>query len=219
MSDLTDLRASVFSLLRDSAKQVFSDDEVDQAIRMALLDYSEALPKTGAAVLTLASDGPEVDLSGLPPFQSVVRLYWPWDADLPYGRQVPNRVLGWETYTNGGSAWALLTVRGNEIPPAGSRVRLHYTLAHAIAGLNGAEQTSLPASHLDLLGRGAAGYAFLCRAADVGDVLDKALCERLGGSLLDSFRSMLADLAANAQRAGSAILQWRAMDKYDPIAL
>ncbi len=218
MTDLTDLRTSVLSLLHDSAKLVFSDDEVDQAIRMALLDYSEALPKTCASVLTLTSDGPEVDLASLPPFQAVVRLYWPWDANQPYGRQAPNRVLGWETYTDGGSARALLSLRSGEIPPAGSQMRLHYTLAHVIGGLNGAQQTSLPATHLDLLGRGAAGYAFLCRAADPGDVLDKDLCERLGTRLLDSYRTMLADLAANAQRAGSAILQWRAMDKYDPIA-
>lgn len=218
MSDLSDLRTNVLSLLRDAEKHVFSDDEIDQAIRMALLDYSEALPKTGAAVLTLACDGPEVNLSGLPAFRAVVRLYWPWDASLPYGRQEPNRVLGWETYTSGGSAWALLSVRGGQIPPAGSQMRLHFTYEHTIAGLNGAGQTSLPAAHLELLGRGAAGYAFLCRAADLGDVLDKDLCERLGGRLLDSYRAMLADLAANSQRAGSAILQWRPMDKFDPIA-
>ncbi len=208
MSDLDELRQTVLTLIQDQSSLVCSLEEVDTCLRMALLDYSAANPLGGAAVISLTADGRQVDVSALPRQCEIRRVYFPWDASKPFAEQEKNRVSGWETYTLSGSAALLFETQAGSPPRPGQQVRIHYTTYHTVAGLNGADQTSLPAQHLDLLARGAAGYALLCGAADRADLLDKALLERLASSLLESFRLMLAEIAKDVNRAGSAVLQW-----------
>jgi hypothetical protein len=223
MTTLTDLRTSILSLLQDPSKYVFTDTEVDDGIKMALLSYSNALPLLKAQVITLARDGNEIDLSSISDIIAIQRVYYPWDSARTIDDQQPNQVKSWELYSDSGSATALLDTAppypGGEsmIPATGEQVRIHYATVHTIAGLSGATATTVPTRHLDLIAEGAAGYALLSGAADRSEILDKTLLERLSSQHLTRFDVLLKEFAAASQRTSSTLAKWQKMDKYDRI--
>lgn len=210
--ELAEFRLSIRTLIQDSGGQFFEDAELDAALAQALLDYGEANPHGGSAVIGLTGEG-ILPLAGLPAGAHVVRVYYPWNADLPLLKQENNQVLIWEEVKDG-TALGLET-SGADLPQTGSSARVHYLTPHTVAGLNGATETSVPEIHAGVIVRGAAAYAMLSGSADRSEVLDRPVLEHLGQVLMEGYRLLLDEVMKSTRRAGSAILQWRGMDKFE----
>jgi hypothetical protein len=164
MASLSGLRQRLENQLKDSGNRIWAASELDEAIRCALDDVNLACPRAVRQIVTLERDGSEIELniSGL---LDVVDVWYPFEssrADSP-----PNRVQGW-TLTPGNPLILELRLNGRS-PASGEKLRLDYTAAHTLAGLNGAESDSLPAVHEGIVLRGAAVYAALARTAERGE--------------------------------------------------
>jgi hypothetical protein len=224
MSDLTNLRDLVELHLQDTTNLVFSTDQVDAAIRLALMDYGLTVPCIKQSVITLAADGVEVPLSSLPSFQFIVSAWWPWDSTKDLPDQDPNEVLGWDILQDSGSASISLITAGGITPLSGEQLRLHFATLHTITGLasspGGAAEalTSVPLTLFSLIARGAAGYALLANTVNRDDVLKPDLLIKVAGEWLKSYRQSLDILAAYLASDSSSFLHWPGMDKYDPIS-
>src|SRR5512141_2906339 len=106
--DLTGMRSRVRSILMDESKLGWDDASLDEAVREALDDYSLLRPLVKAAIITLAADGPEVDLSGLADFTDLIQVFAPWSqAALPE----ENIVRGWTQFWDGTQPKAVLYTR------------------------------------------------------------------------------------------------------------
>lgn len=223
MSDLTNLRDLVELHLQDTTNLVFSTDQIDAAIRIALMDYSLAIPNIKQSVITLVDDGVEVDLASLPSFQFIASAWWPWSTTKDLPDQDPNEILGWSVMSDSGSAALSLITAGGDVPLTGDKIRLHYATSHTIIGLaaspGGAAETvtSIPLSHLSMIAQGAAGYALLANSANRDDVLKPDLTIKLAVEWLRNFRDSLSLLSSYLASDSSAFLQWPGMDKYDRI--
>ena len=214
MTTLTELRIQVLTLLQDIGLYVFTNDEIDQALRMALLDYSESSPLIKSSILDVDIAGNEVDLSTLPNIRNIERVYYPWDTTVGIDEQDPNTILRWELINDAGSAKAFVV--STQSIEADTCIRVHYTAPHTIGGLLTATDTTIPVYHYDLIVRGAAGYALASGAADRTELLDKNLMLKLSNLYLVQFTMMCNDLAAARFRAG-AVMKWAHMDKHDRV--
>lgn len=214
MTTLTDLRTQVLTLLQDTSLNVFTNDEIDQAIRMALLDYSEASPCIKSSILDVDTAGNELDISELANIRNIERIYYPWDTTVGIDEQDPNTVTRWELIIDSGSAQAF--VETTQPIAADTCIRVHYSVPHTIAGLLSATETTVPVYYFDLIVKGAAGYALSSGAADRSELLDKSLMLKLSNLYLDQFKTMCNELAAARFRAG-AVMKWAHMDKHDRI--
>jgi hypothetical protein len=219
MTVIDTLRSATLTLLQDTSNYVFSQAEVDTALRQALLDYSNDCPRPAQITLN-AAGGSLLDLSAASGLLSLQKIHWRWDAAIDALEQESNRVQGWRFFLDSGSAQAQLLLSDGtpSYPQAGDAVRVEYEAAHTIAGLadeNGISPSvsSVPSAHLELLVRGAAGYAFLSGAADRSDLLDRALSERLGNAFLLRFHNQLERLGRGRNAMVTAL--WRGMDKYE----
>jgi hypothetical protein len=228
MSDLTNLRDLVELHLQDTGNLVFSTDQIDAAIRIALMDYSLAVPQVKQEIITLAADGAEVPLSSLPSFQFIISAWWPYDSTLDFPSQSPNSVLGWDIVHlsgSGGSSSASISLitAGGVYPLTGDQLRLNYACLHTITGGSSSPGsaldtvTSLPLAHFSLLAKGAAGYALLANASNRDDVLNPPLLIKLSSEWLKNFRDNLVLLSSYLDSDSSAFLQWPGMDKYDRV--
>lgn len=223
MTDLTNLRDLVELHLQDTTNLVFSTDQIDAAIRLAVLDYSLAIPNIKQSIITFASDGYEVSLSSLPSFQFIVSAWWPWDSTLDFTDQDPNSVLAWDVLQDSGSSALSLITSGGAIPLTGDQLRLYYASIHTITGLAASPGaavetvTSIPLSHLSMIAQGAAGYALLANSSNRDDVLNPDLVIKLAGEWLKNFRDSLALLSNYLASDSSSFLQWPGMDKYDRV--
>ena len=75
--NLADMRSNVLADLDDAGGDVWSNSEIDRAIRRALRDYSAVCPHRAEASVELDEDGREVDLCVLLTFFGEV-----WQATL-----------------------------------------------------------------------------------------------------------------------------------------
>jgi len=161
--NLSDMRSNVAADLDDAGGDVWSNSEIDRAIRRALRDYSAVCPHRAVATVELDADGHEVDISGVSSLAGVERVWYPYDAT---DADWPPR---WQkfTYRTDGT----LTLLVGPEPAAGESVRVYYWMPHTLNGLDSATATTLPAVDEDTIALGAAGYAALEKSrAAVGQV-------------------------------------------------
>lgn len=167
MASLSDLRQRLENQLKDSGNRIWAASELDEAIRCALGDLNLACPRVMRQVLTLEQDGREIELniSGL---IDVVDVRYPYES----GRagHPANQVEGW-VLTSGAPPVLELRLNGHA-PLAGEKLRLDYTAAHTLAGLDGAESSNLPTVYEGIVLRGAAVYAALARTAERGEAFE-----------------------------------------------
>lgn len=151
--DISTLRALLALDLGDTEGSTWTEDELDRALEKALGEYNLWLPMRQEVVRALEADGRQVNLSALEGLLSVERVWFPYEEDAWPAQ--------WCLFEYVGPALTILTPA---VPQAGQQFRLTYWAAHRIAGLAGAEATTLPAEDLELLLLGAAGYAALERS-------------------------------------------------------
>lgn len=189
-ADISALCALLALDLGDAGGETWTEEELARAVEKALGEYTLWLPLRQEAVLTLEEDGRQVDLSALGGLLGVERVWFPYED----GAWPPQ----WCSFECIGPALTLLTPA---LPQAGQQLRLVYWAAHRIAGLSGAEETTLPAEDLELLLMGAAGCAALERSRSaVGSINVSGYTPvhwaEWANDRLEGFRRRLRELAA-----------------------
>lgn len=141
---------------RDGGATVWTDAQVDTALRAALEAYSRVTARTVVGTLTLGSSGREISLASLTGLLTVREVWLPYSASAP--EHPPN-----QRYFIPLSPTTVYIADSAE-PAAGEVARVFYLALHTVDGLDGATATSVPAWHEQGLALGAAAYAAEARA-------------------------------------------------------
>jgi len=209
---LTTLRDRVEVVLMDTTNAKWDTGTLDEAIRAATAAYSSVCPVQGMTALTLATAGREISLSSLTTLLHVLRVWWEYTSTAP---EYPPKWREFEVWPG-----PVLWINDGEEPGAGDIVRVFYTSAHTLSGLDSATVTTIPDAHITPLVQGTAGFAALSRAVDRTEMLNvdgwdfKRLQEYAEGQLahFDAWLKQLATAEA-VQRAG--IAPTAALDRWE----
>ncbi len=216
---LTTLRARVQQFLSDTGATAYTTAAIDEAIRQALAEYSEVLPRQLDTVITVPTAGREIALSALTDLVAVTDVYWPYHSHEPEVWP-PNLVAGFALSWDDGQPLLTLTCKTGSQPQANDELRLWYTTPQHLDGLDDAAGTTILVAHESWLVIGAAGYAEVPRAGDISATYTEtartqANLEAWGQMRLAQFRSKLAQLAiTGAQRGQPFGAGWK-LDEYD----
>jgi hypothetical protein len=198
MTNLSEIITRVSSLLMDNSHQIWPEEALTESVRQALEEYNLAVPLTREESFPIENEDREILLDSLPGFREIVYIQYPW-APGEAGGGARNQVRGWHSWFAGGKPY--VAVRGPRVLKPGSHLRVLYLASHTLAGLDGAENTTIPAEHNGVLVRGAASYAALSRALDKIELRDYGsrriepeLLSNWGAAQAQSFRSALAAL-------------------------
>jgi len=125
----------------DDTNYRWTNDELDRHIAHAVKDFSEAIPYEQKATKATTSGSRELDISTLTDRIMVEAIEYPV-------AQFPRKYQRYSLWTD------TLTLLGDEVPD-GSNAYIYYGKLHTI----GAEGSSIPTKHEDLVATGAGGYA------------------------------------------------------------
>lgn len=170
---LTTLSDRVELTLFDAANERYAAADVEEAIEKAIDQYSLYSPHHLLDSVTLSSAGREVDISSLTDLVRVEKVWWDYDSSDP--AFPPN----WREF----EVWpgSILYINDVSAPESGDKVRIWYTAAHELNGLNAATATTIPAEDIAFIISGAAHFALQARAADLSETLtvDSKVVDRL----------------------------------------
>lgn len=152
MSNLATLRDLVELDLDDSGNDIWSTDDIDRALKRALVQYSEVNPQQIVGTITLSADGREISLSTLTGLSRVVKVWYPYTSTDP---EDPPSWVRWETW-----AGTLYIASGAE-PANGDKVRVYYHKLQTIDDLSGASATTVSIEDEEVIVLGAGAYAAL----------------------------------------------------------
>jgi hypothetical protein len=156
MSNLAAYRIGVLALLTDATNAIFSMNDIDQALRWALAEYSLRRPLIRTYMLSVdASTAVHILPADFITRQIVkVELYnSDWDSIVELAHYAYKR----------DEQWIIETQFGVD---AGEVLQVSYSDVHLIDDLDSAAGTTVPDADETLLELGAAGHAALMRALD-----------------------------------------------------
>ncbi len=216
---LTTMRTRVQVLLTDTGAIAYTTAALDEAIRLAMNDYSEVWPRQLDTVITLPAAGREIALSSLADLTNVTAVHWPYDSLDPEAWP-PNLVKGFALTFDDGQPLLTLTCNTGAQPQANDEMRVWYTTPQTLDGLDGAAGTSINLPHESWIALGAAGYAAILRAGDVSATYTEssavqANLEQWGAMCLAQFKSKLAQLSLTATQRGQPFGAGWKLDDYD----
>jgi hypothetical protein len=159
MMQASDFQAAMLVHLGDAAGERFCEALLEEALRQALGEYSRASPRLMSGTLTLTGAGQIQQLAALSGVQEVVELVFPYDLAATVYRPYTQP---WHFFWRDDQP--MLWLGGRPAPQAGQVLHVLYTAAHTIAGLDGAETTTLPPEHQVSISSGAAALAANGRA-------------------------------------------------------
>jgi hypothetical protein len=216
MTDLTGFRGRVRQALADTAATRYGDEAVDEALRLALAEYNPYSPNLLAANLTADSSGREQSLASLPGLLDVLEVTY------PAGSRPQADDCFWVSWRNGAG---MLYLGGENEPRAGDNLRLVYSAANTISGLDGASVTSLRCDHEGLLVIGASGHAAVTRAGGMSEVYGAQAAEHgqllaWGSARLEYFHRLLQEVRspAHVDHGPLPANRWR-LDRWDKAGL
>jgi len=152
--DINTYRQALEDMLEDRGNESWTEEEIDAAIRLALMDVSRRLPRSLSVNVTLDEDGRQVPTDSLADCLWIEEVWWPYEEGEYPPRLVPFEVREGEIF--------LYT---EAVPVAGDVVHVLYAGGHVISGLDGAVETTVPGEWRGVLTLGAAGYAALAKAS------------------------------------------------------
>lgn len=171
---LTTLRDRVELLLQDSGNAIWASGDVDEAIKEALGEYSLLSPDHAVGTVALSAAGREISISSLTGLIRVERVWWDYDSSTP--GYPPN----WRQF----QVWpgSLLYIDDASQPANGDTVRVWYTKAHTLNGLNSATATTVEVEDIPGLIAKSASVCAQMRAIELAETLnvDGEVTERLG---------------------------------------
>jgi hypothetical protein len=210
---LTTLRDRVERILSDTANAIWSTDDVDEAIRQALHEYSKARPLRAIGTITLAADGREISLSTLTGLLSVQRMWCDYTASDP---EWPANERPFEHWADQVKVYVL----GEYEPQSGDVARVFYTKLQTLNGLDSATATTFLDDDESLIAVGAAGYAATSRAVGLAEqvTLDRLTAQQVrawGMGKLQEFRAGLRIVARRAAYEGRSDVGLGPKDRWD----
>ena len=203
---LAQYEARVSALLMDTANTIWPTATLDECLRLALHEYSDASPLQFETVITLPGDSREIALAADRSRNGLRRLValrfrattetWP-----------PNRVRGWRLYWDDLQPVLYLETEDDAQPQLNDELRLWYSKIRTIQNLDSASITTVQAEHESWLVLGAAGHAAFARATDLAETVGVSAVSTpnlaaLGSRWLKEFRR---DLDSLAGRRGGAL--------------
>jgi hypothetical protein len=177
MSNLAAYRTAVLALLMDAAKVNFTDLDVDQALRWALAEYSNARPLIRTYMFSVISTTGEHELPADFATRQIVNVQlWNSDAD---------SVVDLEYYAYlVDEQWMVHTKYQVH---AGEVLQISYSIVHEIDDLDAAAGTTVPDADETLVQLGAAGHAALMRA------MNKIETINMNPDVVKAYRDTAAD--------------------------
>ncbi len=194
------LRVRVQLLLQDTNVR-WSSDDVDEAIRLALEEYSDKQPYHAIATVTVTSASREVDISGIPGVLRVEKVWWDYDSGSP---GYPPNWRQFEVWPGG-----ILYIDDDDTPEPNDVMRIWYTSMHTVNGLDGATSTTVPVDDVPAIIHLAAAFAAQARAVELAETLtvDDDVVSRLTAWAEDQRKharyAMREDLPAWQRRASA----------------
>lgn len=210
---LSVLRDRVERVLADTGNSIWSTDDVDEAIRQALHEYSKTRPQRAAATLTLSADGREIDVSPLSGLLSVSEIWCDYDSNDPQ----------WPENRRSFACWpdtAEVYITDDYEPQSGDVMRVFYTKLQTLSGLDSETTTSFSDDDESLIAAGAAGYAATSRAVDLAEqvTLDRLTAQQVrawGLAKLQEFRSGLKTIARRMSLEGKSDVELPELDRWE----
>ena len=152
------------SMLQDASNLKWSTDDLDEAIRQALEQYTLYDPVHAITTVELSSDGREIDISAVTNLLRVEKVWWDYDSATP--GYPPN----WRKF----DVWpgSILYIDDDAQPASGDTLRIWYTKPHTLNGLDSATVTTIPLEDIGFLIGGAASYAAKTRAIELSESLN-----------------------------------------------
>jgi hypothetical protein len=164
MAALTEIQSRVRTVLEDAGKARFTDNLLTSAIRQALDQIDQRLPRNLTAEITVLTTGREQPLSGLEGCLFLTKLVCPCNGATSQEFEPETR---FSYILRDGTP----TVRflGRSIPQAGEVIEVHYAAQNTISGLDDAEVSTLSPACENALVNGAAGFACQLRAGSLAE--------------------------------------------------
>ena len=210
---LTTLRDRVELILADSGNAIWSTDDIDEAIRQALHEYSKTRPLRAVSTLSLGADSREIDVSSLSGLLGVSGAWIPYTSTDP---EYPANVVPFEFWPDQGKIYVV----GAYEPQNGDTARIFYTKLQTLNGLDSATSTTFPGDDETLIASGAAGYAATSRAVDLAErvTLDRLTAQQVrawGLAKLQEFRSGLKAVAKRMALESPGNVELSALDRWE----
>jgi hypothetical protein len=210
---LATLRDRVEQILMDSGNAIWATDDIDEAIRQALSEYSKIRPLQAVTTLAISATTHELSISTVTGLIGVLRVWCPYTEAAPPSGNSPN----WVAFEH----WADLDILyfPDEVE-AGDVARIFYDKVQALKDLDSAAATTFPDDDESLLATGAAGYAAMSRALDLSEqvTLDRdvpAKAKTWAGQKLQEFRQGLVRVARAEAQRGHSHVPLPPLDRHD----
>lgn len=199
MPTISDFLSRLRILLQDPAQVFYTDADLTEAIRQALMEYSRLLPQTRSIIIT-GYTSRELSINAIahdPQLIHVIQVWWPYVE----GQEPPvNHVNGFRLEWVSGRPYIVIETAPHRIPQSSDQVRIGYQIPHAIQDLDGYVETTLPAHHEHILLAGAAGYAARAASTSRTEPGTQVLLEAYARTALIDFQTKLAEEQASAAR-------------------
>ena len=218
MTQLSEYHTRILTTLGDPAGSRYTTNQLDEALRSALAEYSSAFPALSTASFTVAATGRVQTVTFLTNFLFFTLVQWPANPDPKL-----NQVAAFHSAFAGGYPqihffW--------DTPQAGDVINVAYASSHTVLGLDNAWVTSVPPVHDSLLALGAAAHAAIARSTQIAEQMTSRVSNSVqlsswGSDRLAEFRSGLAQLAISKSslinQGGWALDRWdRPQDQPQP---
>jgi hypothetical protein len=205
------LRTRVATILADASNQIWSTTDLDEAIRRALHNYSNANPRKRITTITLSTATREISTASITDIIAIEEIWLPYDATNPNAPINRRAFRFWKDA-------ATIYILSQYMPQPGDIARIFYAALHTINGLDSASSTTLPDEHTSTIAFGAAGYAAASRAIDLAEQvsIDRNVTDRLttwAQQTLQRFYAELQTITIIAQGPGHVPLP--ALDRFD----
>jgi hypothetical protein len=177
MSDLSDLRGWVRSLVGDVSGSSWGNTDLDNCIRLALNRYCEAVEPVLTRVIELVGGGVfglSLENWGSPQIEEVAYLHWPASTSVG-GTTTENKIIDWWYYKYGFSdiTGSLETVKidvqidGDTLPANGDDILVTAVVKPQLDGLDSASYTSINDTAFPVIALGASAYAFRAKESQI----------------------------------------------------
>jgi hypothetical protein len=173
MTDISDIRNHVRSMIGDISGTSWTDTTIDNAIRAALGRYSAAVENVATQCIQLVGSG----VFGLslqnwvaPALQEVAYLHWPAESTvaLTVGE---NKIIDWWYYKTYQSTTEKILfdcqVEGTTLPATNDYILVTGVSKPLLEGLDSAGVSTVPDTHFYLLAIGAAAYALRSKEVQI----------------------------------------------------
>lgn len=196
-STLAQLTARVGQFLMDATAVTWPAATVEEALRLALHEYTQANPSSMETVVDLIAAGREIALNAVDNLLDVTEVWWPYDSSVE--NWPPNKVKGFRVWWDDARPVLHLTSVDGSQPQAAEEIRIWYTVPQTIQDLDDADSTTLRTVDDTLIVLGAAGHCCFSRSVDLTETAASAVTATpnyaaLGSRFLKEFRYLLAKL-------------------------